>query len=333
MSLKVVYVYPPLRSGNWKSKLVNKVRGHNSYVNQEGFFIEALRQVSELRAYSLDKFLKTRPSCDFLVMDSKATPDGRGKDPQKNFEFLKEIKGLKKGLFVSNDRVKSMPSDEVLDIFDVVFKREPWKDLSRYNLSSHNSQKIFPTMLPCPLVPPDKLNSLAFSEHNDQQFDIFFNGQATNTKRIDVWSRLKKEPDLRIIGGLQPTWIDVTLEHRFKKLSRKRYKEIIHQSKVNLALEGIGTFTYRHLELLSQGAFMMSNSNIQKQNLPLKIVDGEHYVAYEDMDDLIEKIRYYLVRPEERLRIARNGFERFKRDYSFEKHGKCILDQLGDSLT
>ena len=240
---------------------------------------------------------------------------------------------MKKGLFVSNDRVESMPSDEVLDIFDVVFKREPWKGLSKYNLSSHNIRKIFPTMLPCPWVPPDKLNSLAFSEHNDQQFDIFFNGQATNTKRIDVWSRLKQQSDLKIIGGLQPTWIDVPVEQRFKKLSRKSYQDIIRHSKINLVLEGIGTFTYRRLELLSQGAFMMSHSNLKKQNFPLEIIDGEHYVAYEDIDDLIEKMRYYLVRPKERLQIAKNGFKRFKRDYSFEKHGKYILDQLGDSLT
>lgn len=329
--MKVVYVHPPFRSGNWKSKLVNTIRGRNSYVNQEGFFIEALREVSELRVYSLDKFLKVRPSCDVLIMDSKATPDGRGKDPEKNFAFLKAAKDFKKGLFVSNDRVESMPSNEVLEIFDIVFKREPWKDLAEYDLSLHNRQKIFPTMLPCPMVPPDRLQRLEFISHEDQCFDVFFNGQATSTKRIDVWSRLKQEPGLRIIGGLQPTWIDVPLEHRFKKLSRKRYQNIIHHSKINLALEGIGTFTYRHLELLSQGAFMMSHSNIQNQNLPLEIVDGEHYIAYEDVDDLIEKIHYYLVRPEERLRIARNGFERFKRDYSFAKHGKFILDQLRES--
>lgn len=310
---------------------MNMVRGRNSYVNQEGFFIEALRQVSELRTYSLDKFLKIRPSCDLLIIDSKATPDGRGKDPEKNFEFLKEQTEITKGLFVSSARAEAMPSNEVLEIFDVVFKREPWKDLSKYSLSTHNSQKICPTMLPCPLVSPDELKGLTFSEHNDQQFDVFFNGQATNTKRVDVWSRLKQEADLKITGGLQPTWIDVPLEYRFKKLSRKRYQDIIHHSKINLALEGIGTFTYRHLELLSQGAFMMSHSNIQKQNLPLEIVDGKHYVAYEDVDDLIEKIHYYLVRPEERLRIARNGFERFKRDYSFEKHGLFILDQLRES--
>ena len=330
MSLKVVYVYPPFRSGNWKSKLVNTIRGRNSYVNQEGFFIEALRQVSQLRTYSLDKFLKARPICDLLIVDSKATPDGRGNDPEKNFEFLKEQKDIMKGLFVSSARAEAMPSNEVLEIFDVVFKREPWKDLAKYNLSAHNRQKVFPTMLPCPLVPPDKLKGLTFSEHTDQQFDVFFNGQVTNIKRIDFWSRLKQESDLKIIGGLQPTWIDVPYEYRFKKLSRKRYKDIIHHSKINLALEGIGTFTYRHLELLSQGAFMMSHSNIQQQNLPLEIVDGEHYVAFEDVDDLIEKIQHYLVRPDERLHIARNGFERFKRDYSFEKHGEYILTQLRD---
>lgn len=39
-------------------------------------------------------------------------------------------------------------------------------------------------------------------------------------------------------------------------------------------------------------------------------------VFYESLDDAIELMEYYLAHPEERLQIARRGFERFWRDYT-----------------
>jgi spore maturation protein CgeB len=42
---------------------------------------------------------------------------------------------------------------------------------------------------------------------------------------------------------------------------------------------------------------------------------GREVVPYDNDDDLIERIRFYLSNDSERLRIARAGFQRVERDY------------------
>jgi len=64
-------------------------------------------------------------------------------------------------------------------------------------------------------------------------------------------------------------------------------------------------------------------------------IPGEEYATYKmegeepNFDDLAEKICYYLDRPEERLRIAQNGFLRANKDYSHIAWWSTVLGKLG----
>ena len=54
---------------------------------------------------------------------------------------------------------------------------------------------------------------------------------------------------------------------------------------------------------------------------------NKEIVCYEngDMDEAIDKIKYYLDHNDERIAIARAGYERALRDYSYEK---CFLSSI-----
>lgn len=54
--------------------------------------------------------------------------------------------------------------------------------------------------------------------------------------------------------------------------------------------------------------------------------DGEEAVFYEDIDDAIAKIEYYLAHDDERISIARAGHQRVARDYRREDQLKRALD-------
>jgi spore maturation protein CgeB len=45
---------------------------------------------------------------------------------------------------------------------------------------------------------------------------------------------------------------------------------------------------------------------------------GEEIIGYRGVDDLIDKIRYYLAHDAERQRIATNGYRRVMRDHRFQ---------------
>ena len=95
-------------------------------------------------------------------------------------------------------------------------------------------------------------------------------------------------------------------------------------SKVNLALEGLGEFTFRHLEIWCAGSFMISTKSIRDLTLPLNAREGEHFVVFEDIQDLRDKLLYYARNDHERERIAKAGRSMFLRDYDPVKHGEQL---------
>src|SRR5688572_21967891 len=71
----------------------------------------------------------------------------------------------------------------------------------------------------------------------------------------------------------------------------------------------------RTLEIMTMGAFQLCE---QCEDLADYYTDGEEIVAYKDWDDLAEKIRHYMANPRRRDEIARNGYERTKRDHVWQ---------------
>lgn len=48
--------------------------------------------------------------------------------------------------------------------------------------------------------------------------------------------------------------------------------------------------------------------------------DGKEAVYYENSDDAIDKIAYYLEHEEERIKIAKAGYERTIKDYNYKNN-------------
>ena len=77
---------------------------------------------------------------------------------------------------------------------------------------------------------------------------------------------------------------------------------------------------------------------IKRVNVPFKIcyqpelaeyfIPGEDLVLYDSVDDLIQKIDYYLSHEEERLQIAKNGYEKVKRYHTYDTRLTEILNTV-----
>jgi spore maturation protein CgeB len=52
----------------------------------------------------------------------------------------------------------------------------------------------------------------------------------------------------------------------------------------------------------------------------------EEAIYYDSLEEAIELIEYYLAHEDERMRIARRGFDRYWRDYSWTANLQKILD-------
>ena len=80
----------------------------------------------------------------------------------------------------------------------------------------------------------------------------------------------------------------------------------------------------RVFEAMASGSMLLTNE-VDGQNLLLK--NERHIVTYEDTEDAILKIRYYLKHSDERERIAKAGAIE-ARNHTYTKRAEKILAQV-----
>lgn len=92
---------------------------------------------------------------------------------------------------------------------------------------------------------------------------------------------------------------------------------------LNISLKAILTgIPLRVLDVMGCGGFLLSNYQTEVvENFKI----GEECEIYENIEDLYQKVKFYLEHEELRARIAANGFERVKRDFTFSERMRKML--------
>ena len=109
------------------------------------------------------------------------------------------------------------------------------------------------------------------------------------------------------------------------------YVSLYQRAKIGINVHNRGDYTvgsYRLFDLPGNGIMQLSDGG---EFLESFFRVGEEIVAYKDADELIDKLRYYLDRDEERKRIALNGYCRVMRDHRIRHrlHQAADLIQRG----
>ncbi len=100
---------------------------------------------------------------------------------------------------------------------------------------------------------------------------------------------------------------------------------VFANSKINLniTLKSIQSgIPLRAMDIMGAGGFLLTN--FQADFLDYFVPD-EDFVYFNDLDDLLDKIEYYLSHSKERQEIARNGRQKVKEHHSFKKCFEHIL--------
>lgn len=85
---------------------------------------------------------------------------------------------------------------------------------------------------------------------------------------------------------------------------------VFRHSKINLNISLRSIYTgipLRCMDIMANGGFLLSN---YQSDLAQAFIAGEDYDYYEDVDDLMQKIDYYLTHEKERKEIAENGYQK-----------------------
>lgn len=123
-----------------------------------------------------------------------------------------------------------------------------------------------------------------------KKYDISFVGHINNQKRMEALDKLFKN----IPNFFYGTKI-------FEKCAM-----IYNQSKVVFNISHLDDANMRLAESMGTGSFLLTENIPSIHDL---YEDGVHLVTYNNMDDAIEKAKYYIEHDEEREKIAKAGYE------------------------
>jgi len=144
-------------------------------------------------------------------------------------------------------------------------------------------------------------NSFYVCEGYDQAVD----------KRPDV----EKEYDVTFIGSVYGNRIDYTKNSKYKinvvsDAYGPKHAMTVGKSKINLNFCTSDGASDRVYKIMAAGGFLMTDDWTGRDT---DFIEGEDLIIFKDIDDLNEKIKYYLENSEERQAIATSGHQKVQR--------------------
>lgn len=162
-----------------------------------------------------------------------------------------------------------------------------------------------------------------------KKYDVSFIGHIQDIvnyngfTRIDMLDRVFKEFPNFFFGTRTP--IDPA-KNMFEDAS-KRFCE----SRIVLNVSIKDDLNMRLFEILSSGSFQLTNWLPTLEDIGLK--DGIHLATYKTLDEMVEKIKYYLGHEEEREKIAQTGHEEFMKKHTYQHRIETIFKIIGVKLS
>jgi spore maturation protein CgeB len=86
----------------------------------------------------------------------------------------------------------------------------------------------------------------------------------------------------------------------------------------------------RYTETLSCGGFLLADRPDDLDMVGLK--DGVHLVIYKDLNDLVDKAKYYMSHNKERKRIEKRGMDFVRKNHSCKLRVKQMTKMIKEEL-
>lgn len=106
---------------------------------------------------------------------------------------------------------------------------------------------------------------------------------------------------------------------------------VFHASKINLnfTIPNIKSgIPLRIWDILGAGGFLLTNYQAE---IPYYFKEGEDLVCFDGVDDLRDKVGYYLTHHSQRQEIARNGYEKVKEKHNYIERINAMLETVGQA--
>lgn len=151
--------------------------------------------------------------------------------------------------------------------------------------------------------------------------DTYIGYKCTETERIRTFNAIANEFEGKYkfdLWTLSDTGSMPKVNNRGGADSNTMMPKIIKCSKINLNLTNRPIKTglpLRIFDLMGCGGFVLSNYQAE---IPEHFIPDKDIVLYDSIPDMLGKIEYFLEHEDERMQIAKNGYEKVKELHSYD---------------
>ena len=216
---------------------------------------------------------------------------------------------------------------ECTPYFNKIFISDPGHKIEWKNYGAKNV-----ICLPISAGAPTIFQKLLKSETNKKRYDIVFIGRldtGSNEHRIKILNYLLQEGvDVKIW-----TWSGSNqLIEKYPLIKKqvigsaygKEMIKIIAQSKIALNIHDPSVIYGGNMRLFEiPSAKSLQIADKYPENW---FIDGEDIVLFNDKEDLLKKINYYLKNNYERNRICNNGFKKVMEEHTFQHRAEKLMN-------
>jgi spore maturation protein CgeB len=157
-----------------------------------------------------------------------------------------------------------------------------------------------------------------------EQFEGIVNEKISELDRKNILNELAKFYKVALYTGSKTEQLNNV--ETFGPVSYlEEMPHIFRQSKINLniSMKGIKSgIPLRILDICACGGFCITN---YQPELEEYFELGRELEVYESIDELVDKAGYYLSHEEQRYNIAKNGYEKVKKEFDYETQIKKIM--------
>ena len=172
----------------------------------------------------------------------------------------------------------------------------------------------------------------------ERDIDVIFVG-ALFPNKMPYLAKLKRAFGPRLmLRGLSNVKRNIYFKAKYRApgwvtpIAFEQYVPLYQRAKIGINVHNRGDYTvggYRMFDLPGNGVMQICDGGPYLDDF-FRV--GEEVVRHSSIDDLIDKVRYYLDRPAERERIARNGYRRVMAEHRIQHRLTALLDVVNGAV-
>lgn len=167
---------------------------------------------------------------------------------------------------------------------------------------------------------------------NNYIYDLFFSGvirkEQTNNMRFKIYNKLHylKDKKIKVNAAF---FENNKLRGQLYTMSNTEYAQTISDSKIVLTTTGPGDLVgTRYFEIMASNKALIMCNNMPTDIYMGIFIDKHNCVMFDDADDFIRKVKYYIEHEEERLKIVGAAYNDFITKYSWNHTVTDIIRNL-----